>query len=866
MIHSVQELVSRLGIRSTAALRAVRIFYGKLSRQDLGGLDAVEARASLFRKHAGPGLGLLGGSRSLGALYGIDGADPERLVFSVHTYYALVAKLLVAGASGPAPASSGGSFLEGLRRAYTAEGVEGVRRILEYLEGGDFFRDVLNVTNFPGMSHFSWYLGVLDRAVAGSVIEISRILSTLGGALPRISGKLLRELYQDLVPSRLRRAMGEYYTPGWLASAVLERLGLDLEGLLRAGAEDPLGPLRTRILDPACGSGSFLIPYIEGLRRYAEARGVEEELPRMVAGSVFGVDLSPLAVLSSRAGYVLSIADLLPRLGARIEVPVYLADSTAAGDLPGPPLSRRSFDYVVGNPPWISWDNLPETYRRASKGLWDLYGLSKIRGWAGLGKVKRDFSMLFVARSLDLYLRRGGILGLLIPLTLFKTQAGAGFRSFLASVAVIREIHDLVLLRPFGDAVNRTALLVAEKVCEVEEALDGRCVGSGAELGRGEGGVPHVIWRSASARRIPSSADPEEAVVLTSDRLVMAPLVVSDPSSPWIQASQDTLRAIRKLVRGVQFYRAHAGVNVALNQVYYVRILERLSSGILRISNAPRPGQKKRVRETEALVEAELVYPLARGRDVKRWHVDLGDARLILPHDPADSSPFDENAMKTRFPLAYRYFEAYREELERRSIHRLWGVGRPFYTVYDIGRYTFSPYKVVWKNISGAVTGKADFSCAVLGSVKDPYLGEKLVIPNIKLVLVPVDSEEEAHYLAGILNSIPVRAAVASYVVETEISAHVLEYIKIPRYDPGDYLHNKISQLSAKAHRQAERIYIKRSTGNGEEGPEYSEEPLEELEREIDLTASEILGISRVELEGLKALLKKLSRSNTSAP
>jgi len=45
----------------------------------------------------------------------------------------------------------------------------------------------------------------------------------------------------------------------------------------------------------------------------------------------------------------------------------------------------------------------------------------------------------------------------------------------------------------------------------------------------------------------------------------------------------------------------------------------------------------------------------------------------------------------------------------------LWGKGNPFYSVYDIGTYTFAPYKVVWKRIAGAITGKAvSFACAVV--------------------------------------------------------------------------------------------------------------------------------------------------------
>jgi hypothetical protein len=80
------------------------------------------------------------------------------------------------------------------------------------------------------------------------------------------------------------------------------------------------------------------------------------------------------------------------------------------------PLLKGKFDYVVGNPPWVNWENLPESYREASKSLWGHYGLTEVTGKVGLGKVKRDLAMLFLARCFDRYLAEGGVLGFLITL------------------------------------------------------------------------------------------------------------------------------------------------------------------------------------------------------------------------------------------------------------------------------------------------------------------------------------------------------------------------------------------------------------------------------------------------------------------
>lgn len=101
--------------------------------------------------------------------------------------------------------------------------------------------------------------------------------------------------------------------------------------------------------------------------------------------------------------------------------------------------------------------------------LWIKYGLAEIRGKTGLGKIKRDLAMLFLARCFDLYLKPGGKHAFLMPFTVFKTQAGSGFRRFLATKTKIHVIHDLVTTRPFEGAVNRTSAVVVEKLCELSD-------------------------------------------------------------------------------------------------------------------------------------------------------------------------------------------------------------------------------------------------------------------------------------------------------------------------------------------------------------------------------------------------------------
>ncbi|MCQ4448871.1 MAG: hypothetical protein NO076_06490, partial [Sulfolobales archaeon] len=714
----VDHLLRDFGPTSPITRKLVTILYKKLQESKSPRTTILfEDWMRLFKQATGYKPEELEELPKLASEYGLVGkVNYDALIFSIHTYYALLLKLIAAEIAYLYGAGRFyKSYIAELDDAYSKSGLDGLRETLRELETGGIFRKLLRIENFLEGDYFSWYLDELDKDLGDIIAELIRVLSDYEIATPQLEPEfardLLKRLYQNLVPSDLRHRLGEFYTPDWLANLVLDEVGLGLDNLRKMGEEDPLKPLELRILDPACGSGTFLILYISRLRRYAEEHFLLDALLNYVLDNVVGYDLNPLAVLTARTNYLLAIADLLAYARGSIEIPVYLADSimiekraglygntyvlrTVVGEFEIPttivakgllqrilaeiagylesrygvedfkkrmeyaykldqkeisilanfyekllkleeegknsvwisiirnafaPILKGKFDYVVGNPPWVNWENLPETYRDISRGLWKMYGLAEIRGKTGLGKVKRDLAMLFLVRCFDLYLKPGGRLGFLVPLTVFKTQAGAGFRNFLVRKTKIHIIHDLVTLYPFEGAVNRTSAIVVEKICEIgpgEVADDVKNALSKA-FEENMKGVRHIIWVNPSGKAIPTDKPLEEVLKETKRyEAIMIPIEPKNPESPWMQITPKTVGAIRKLLTGTQYYEAHEGVNVALNQVYYVQVKGKTPDSKLVITNPPEPGDKKKVKQVEAVVEPDLVYPLLRGRDV----------------------------------------------------------------------------------------------------------------------------------------------------------------------------------------------------------------------------------------------------------
>jgi hypothetical protein len=469
-----------------------------------------------------------------------------------------------------------------------------------------------------------------------------------------------------------------------------------------------------------------------------------------------------------------------------------------------------------------------------------------------LGKVKRDMAMLFVARCLDRFAKDGGKLSFLIPFTVYKTQAGAGFRRFLAKgyrlsehenlACKVLKIHDLVTLYPFEGAVNRTSLIVIEK--SEESKFPVRC----------------IMWHNPRAKAIDQEAELEEVRKMTKQLdMVFLPVEKDRPESPWMQITEKAYEGIKKVIGSSPWYKAHEGVKTALNQVYWVRIISELPEGLL-ITNPSLPGQKKTVNQVKQVVEKDLIYPLVRGRDVKKWYVTRELGYILLPVDEKGETLSHEN-MKLRYPKTWSYLINFIQDLVRRGgepyksklkpyreegFRKAEKVAPPFYWLFNVGP-SLAPYKVVWKAIAGAITGKfTDFATAVLPCTS------KTVIPDAGLMLLSTENLDEAHYVSAILNSNIITLIIASYSYELGGYTHITQYIRIPKFASKDPLHQKLSQLSQKAHEIARKIY--------EENREDLEEDLSKIEEEIDKAVAQLYGITDEEREEIRkclAILKK---------
>lgn len=215
-------------------------------------------------------------------------------LFVRHTYLALLARLLVWATLERRPAEPS-DLQQVFDRSYFIS-----KRI------GNLVED----------DYFAWHLMPSDIDLTNAWSALVSQLATY--RLDEMAEDVLKPLYEELVDPETRHDLGEYYTPDWLATQVVDHLVEEWNPSARG---------IPRILDPACGSGSFLRASIHSVRRLLPTTYSPQQQLSAILASVHGMDVHPLAAIVAKATYLLSVADLVPSAVDIINLPVYLCNS-----------------------------------------------------------------------------------------------------------------------------------------------------------------------------------------------------------------------------------------------------------------------------------------------------------------------------------------------------------------------------------------------------------------------------------------------------------------------------------------------------------------------------------------------------------
>ncbi|MDE3267209.1 MAG: N-6 DNA methylase [Chloroflexota bacterium] len=672
-------------------------------------------------------------------------------------------------------------------------------------------------------------------------------------------------LYETVIPPEERRQLGEYYTPAWLARVMMQELVDD--------------PLNQRVLDPACGSGTFVAEAVNHFIAAAGKTGWEPmEVLNRLREAVTGIDVHPVAVHLARAAWTLAARPAINAAGAAgidasLSIPVYLGDalqlryrtgdmfaeheitiqtldqentdlvfpttlveraesfdalmgdvSTAIeqGDDPllalddngiNDPaerqvmgntiasmqrlhdkgrnhiwayyarnmvrpvvLSRSRVDVVIGNPPWINYNQTADILRDELENLSrNTYGI-----WAG-GRyaTHQDVAGLFFARSVDRYLKDGGVIGFVMPHSALQAGQYSKWRSGQwkarnqGSVQVdftFKRAWDLERLEPNTFFPIPASVVFARKL---SQDASGKALAGRVERWLGKAGADNVRRESVG--------------------IVDTGAVGESPYAPL--SRQGAVIVPRRL-----FYVEETENTAIVQAAPTVTINPRLGG-----LDKPPWKDLDLTAITAQTVEAKHLFDVHLGETIAPY-VTLEPLKALLPMKQGEAAiPAND-----RGPGGIRLGGLDRRMRERwQTVSGLWEENKaPANRLNLLGQLDYMgklSSQLEWMKDAGERPVRVVYSSS--GTPTAALVAEDRLLVDYTLFWVDCKDINEANYLLAIINSDALYEAVSGLMPKGQFGARHLQKhlwkLPIPEFAPASELHAAIVEAGAAAARKA---------------------------------------------------------------
>lgn len=510
----------------------------------------------------------------------------------------------------------------------------------------------------------------------------------LGYVYEQFLGKVIRltEGHRAKVEEKpeVRKAGGVYYTPIYIVDYIVKNT---VGKLCEGKTPRQISPLR--VLDPACGSGSFLLGAYQYLLDYHQDwyqkdsprkhptelyQGyggqwclTTQEKKRILLNNIYGVDIDPQAVEVTKLSLLLKVLEgenqdtldrqmklfkerALPDLGSNIKCgnsligpdfiqgkQMNLLDpeeiyrvSPFDWENEFPEIMKQGgFNAVIGNPPYIRIQTMKE-WAPVEVELYKEH-------YTAASKGNYDIYVVFVERGLTL-LKKQGRLGFILPHKFFNAQYGRPLRNLLAQGKNLSKVVHFGDQQVFVGATNYTCLLFLDKggskecqFVKVDDLIDWRNTAEAAESLIPSSRITSTEWNFAVGK----------SVVLF-DKLSKMPVKLGNIAHIFVgtQTSADTVFVLNECHNKGEHV---VGISSSLGK--------------------------------EVEVEIDCAKPFLHGKEIRRYEPLKSTSFLVCPYQIQDDASrlFTVSEMSSRFPLAMRYLETNKAALGTREKGRFKG-------------------------------------------------------------------------------------------------------------------------------------------------------------------------------------------------
>lgn len=586
----------------------------------------------------------------------------------------------------------------------------------------------------------------------------------------------------------VKKAGGVFYTPTYIVDYIVRQT---VDPLIEG--KTPKQIEKVHVLDPACGSGSFLIGAYQFLldwyHRYYTTHDPETHAkgknPKLVAASgggwklttperkrillahIYGVDIDSQAVEVTKLSLLLKVLEgetaqtvqreliherVLPDLGDNIKCGNSLIGSDFYDQQGRPEMDTEAhlrinvfdwdgkdgfpeimkdggFDAVIGNPPYVDVKELPIEIKS-----------ELTRRYASATK-RFDLYVPFIEKSLSI-LGKGGKLGFIVPSMFMRREYGQALRSTVLKMSGISEIVDFGTNQVFTGPQNYVAILILQRATAPRKIVITRYDRTGLD-------ATEIAFEL-------NAASPNPGVV----RFALASSALGGDSE-WQLFDKAQAGLSSRCFENFPPFRemiafASEGIHSGKDEVFFI--------------------PKDQV--SERRLESPPVYPLAKGKDIHRY--ESADTKtfsntVVYPYDLRTGNVMSPKQLESDAPEVWRHLVDSRSLLRGRSYFdkssKAW---------YELWCQRDPSLYVLPKIVGPEIANKGEFTI----SSQPLFINNKL-----KAIVLKSDVNEALHFVLGILNS-----RLVTYLHRHiappkgnnyfEVKTRILERLPIRRIDP----------------------------------------------------------------------------------
>lgn len=451
-----------------------------------------------------------------------------------------------------------------------------------------------------------------------------------------------------------------------------------------------------------------------------------------------------------------------------------------------------NIDIIVGNPPWIKWEFLPQNYAEKIKST--CIERHIFSGQSYMGAISLNICALIANVAASSWLNDDGVLAFLMPKTLMTQDSYAGFRNFYIDYASDKRLF-LQKVDDWEKAGNPFIETTEKFLTYYYKSDTADYYSSGVP-------IKYFIKKRgvsvAEINRYRSYAEVEQffntqhgsAYQLDEHRTGFT-LIHNDRAG--------RVSEFKKII-GECEYKARSGVEFTPAEIYFITpVRPSGKKGTYFFKNSMfRSSTYKAINKNEFKLETKYVRPVVKGPFIERFNLMASDNYCIFPYDNGITDSVTIEKLSKEYKLLTRYLLDYKGIIERQSPRsRSISKGKDFYSLSKVGAYTFSKNIVAFRDNTDPVS-------AVIKPIQTPWGDVCLPICAKHAPYISMDkndrfiTEDEAYYICGILNTSLVQEYLKSTFSGRSFSIDL--NIKLPLYNAANADHVQICNLSKQAH------------------------------------------------------------------